>query len=416
MAPSTRGAKPGRKRNPQNGTPSLCGQQPRFGLGQFQSKASQLFDDFASQIPQARLVIAEQQEIIRVAQIGAAALLFGNPMIHRIEVKVAPQLACEIADGNTSGTVCRRHEVVSGEKSRRNLWTVGKLEMILVCERHHAGACQAARQLAQQNFVVDVRKELANVALQHIAMPVNEPAAAFPPCGRSLVPLAGKASREEAAFEHRLHQVAKRMMDDPVAKRRSRNGPALRLTDFEETIARWHIRSRKQFLPQVEQVALQSKKEVLHIGASALSSPGLSRRLFEIGKRRDSLPMCRAIPFFRLMGHDKPPVFTLLAELAAWSMDRTAAFPKSHRFTFGERIDNLTLDCIELCLEAIYLPPSAKKSPLLRLNIQLEKLRVFWRMVSEKKWISLNQLAFVISKIDEIGRMTGGWIKTLSSK
>ena len=70
----------------------------------------------------------------------------------------------------------------------------------------------------------------------------------------------------------------------------------------------------------------------------------------------------------------------------------------------------------ELCLEAIYLPPSAKKSPLLRLNIQLEKLRIFWRMVSEKRWISLNQLAFVISKIDEIGRMTGGWIKTLSSK
>jgi hypothetical protein len=116
------------------------------------------------------------------------------------------------------------------------------------------------------------------------------------------------------------------------------------------------------------------------------------------------------------MGHNKPPVFTLLTELAAWSMDRTAAFPKSHRFTFGERIDNLTLDCIELCLEAIYLPPSAKKSPLLRLNIQLEKLRVFWRMVSEKKWISLNQVTFVISKIDEIGRMTGGWIKTLSPK
>ena len=103
-------------------------------------------------------------------------------------------------------------------------------------------------------------------------------------------------------------------------------------------------------------------------------------------------------------------------QLAGEIADGNPSGTVCHRFTFGERIDNLALDCLELCLEAIYLPPSAKKAPLLRLNIQLEKLRIFWRMVSEKKWISLNQLAFVISKIDEIGRMTGEWIKTLSSK
>ena len=97
-------------------------------------------------------------------------------------------------------------------------------------------------------------------------------------------------------------------------------------------------------------------------------------------------------------------------------MDRTASFPKSHRFTFGERMDNLALDCIELCLEAIYQPAAGKRAPLKRLNLQLEKLRIFWRMVSDKKWISLNQLAFVVTKIDEIGRMVGGWLKTLAPK
>ena len=97
-------------------------------------------------------------------------------------------------------------------------------------------------------------------------------------------------------------------------------------------------------------------------------------------------------------------------------MDRTASFPKSHRFTFGERMDNLALDCIELCLEAIYLPSKRKREPPQRLNLQLEKLRIFWRMACDRKWISLQQLAFVIGKIDEIGRMVGGWIKSLPSK
>ena len=97
-------------------------------------------------------------------------------------------------------------------------------------------------------------------------------------------------------------------------------------------------------------------------------------------------------------------------------MDRTASFPKCHRFTFGERMDNMALDCLELCIEAIYQPADGKRTPLRKLNLNLEKLRIFWRIVSDKKWISLNQLAFVIAKIDEIGRMVGGWIKTLPNR
>jgi hypothetical protein len=54
--------------------------------------------------------------------------------------------------------------------------------------------------------------------------------------------------------------------------------------------------------------------------------------------------------------------------------------------------------------------------PQRRLNLQIEKLRIFWRMVCDKKWISLQQLAFVIAKIDETGRMVGGWIKSLPTK
>ena len=113
---------------------------------------------------------------------------------------------------------------------------------------------------------------------------------------------------------------------------------------------------------------------------------------------------------------EKPPIFTLLTELTSWSLDRTAAFPKSHRFTFGERLDSLALDSLELCLEAINLPPAGKRVPLQKLNLNLEKLRVFWRLVCDRKWISLQQLAFVVSKIDEMGRMGGGWIKSRPTK
>lgn len=112
----------------------------------------------------------------------------------------------------------------------------------------------------------------------------------------------------------------------------------------------------------------------------------------------------------------KPPIFTLLSELTGWTLDRTASFPRSHRFTFGERIDRLTLDALERCLEAIYAPPSIKAESLRQLNLILEKLRVFWRIVCEKGWISQRQLLFVAGKIDEIGRMTGAWLQSVKGR
>ena len=100
-------------------------------------------------------------------------------------------------------------------------------------------------------------------------------------------------------------------------------------------------------------------------------------------------------------------------DLTGWTLDRTATLPKSHRFTFGERVDSLTLDCLELVIEAIYSSPDKKAVPLRRANLNLEKLRVFWRLIHERRWISAQQLLFVAQKLDEIGRMIGGWLKSL---
>ena len=113
---------------------------------------------------------------------------------------------------------------------------------------------------------------------------------------------------------------------------------------------------------------------------------------------------------------NRPPVYALLVDLTGWTLDRTASLPKSQRFTFGERVDSLTLDCLELALEAIYAAPDKKAAPLRRVNLNLEKLRVFWRLICDRRWISQQQLLFVSQKLDEIGRMIGGWLKQVEQR
>lgn len=105
----------------------------------------------------------------------------------------------------------------------------------------------------------------------------------------------------------------------------------------------------------------------------------------------------------------RPPLFTVWEEFCGWTFDRTAGIPKSQRFTFGQKLDAMSMEVLLLITKCIY---SREKIPLLEeINLMLEQLRVLWRMVQKRLWISLSQLDFAQSKLDEAGRMVGGWLR-----
>jgi hypothetical protein len=111
---------------------------------------------------------------------------------------------------------------------------------------------------------------------------------------------------------------------------------------------------------------------------------------------------------------ERPPIYTVWEEFVGWTFDRTAAIPKSQRFTFGQRIDGMTLDILQMIVRCIYL--REKTALLTEINFILEELRVLWRLVEKRGWISRAQLDFAQSKLDEAGRMIGGWLKQQTAK
>lgn len=111
-----------------------------------------------------------------------------------------------------------------------------------------------------------------------------------------------------------------------------------------------------------------------------------------------------------------PPLCTVLEELAGWTLDRTAGLPRSQRFTFGQRLDDAILDALLLSVRARYAATERKRTALESLNLKLEELRVLWRLVYTRTWISRQQLFFVQQKIDEAGRMTGGWLRQTGAR
>lgn len=90
-----------------------------------------------------------------------------------------------------------------------------------------------------------------------------------------------------------------------------------------------------------------------------------------------------------------------------------AKFPRDMRFFLGDRIQALSADILERLIEAYYAPAQEKKPLLLKVNLLLTKLRYYVRLAYEQGYYGSGKLKEISEKIDEIGRMTGGWIKSL---
>lgn len=104
------------------------------------------------------------------------------------------------------------------------------------------------------------------------------------------------------------------------------------------------------------------------------------------------------------------PIFVKWIDFLKWLYSKSEKFPKKVRFTFSNRMNNLALDIVENLIDARY--SRSKYRPLRQANLSLEKLRVFFRIAYESRFISCETYKHGVKKINEVGRMLGGWIKS----
>ncbi len=83
--------------------------------------------------------------------------------------------------------------------------------------------------------------------------------------------------------------------------------------------------------------------------------------------------------------------------------------PKLHRHSLGQKIDKLFVEIIEAVSQASFLPRE-EKSPYVRLSIRkTDTLKILLMVLWETKSIDNKKYIALSIKLDEIGRMLGGW-------
>ena len=91
-------------------------------------------------------------------------------------------------------------------------------------------------------------------------------------------------------------------------------------------------------------------------------------------------------------------------------------FPKSARYTLGDKIDHTFVRSLELLYIASY-QNKEEKLPTLRGAVRsIDTLKFFLRVAWELRALDTKKYAVLSETMDELGRMVGGWKKGLEKK
>jgi 23S rRNA-intervening sequence protein len=96
-------------------------------------------------------------------------------------------------------------------------------------------------------------------------------------------------------------------------------------------------------------------------------------------------------------------------QFLAWLVPTIEKFPKSHKFTIGDRIEMIALDVLEALIEATYT--KERTLHLRRANLGIEKLRFLLRLAADLRLLDRRRYEHAARTLDDTGRLVGGWMK-----
>jgi len=103
------------------------------------------------------------------------------------------------------------------------------------------------------------------------------------------------------------------------------------------------------------------------------------------------------------------PVLQKLKELYLLWFSYYQAIPKLHRHSLGIKIDKLFIESIEMIAQACFLSPK-EKQPYVRVGIRkIDTLKILLMILWESKSLNHKKYIALSLKIEEIGKMLGGW-------
>jgi hypothetical protein len=108
------------------------------------------------------------------------------------------------------------------------------------------------------------------------------------------------------------------------------------------------------------------------------------------------------------------PIIKNLYELYKIFYNYSSLFPKKDKYTLGAKCEKYIILTLELLLEASYTYKDEKLELIKKANAKFDTLKLFIRLLKDLNIIDNKKYFHLQEKIQEIGKMIGGWQKSLN--
>lgn len=109
-------------------------------------------------------------------------------------------------------------------------------------------------------------------------------------------------------------------------------------------------------------------------------------------------------------------IFTRAYDFLSWLLPLAENFPKSQRFVITARLQNAALNFQESIIEANSRRGKQRIEKLQDADAELLKVRLYLRLCEKWGWIKSGQYRHVSEMVAELGRLLGGWIKSVTNE
>lgn len=107
------------------------------------------------------------------------------------------------------------------------------------------------------------------------------------------------------------------------------------------------------------------------------------------------------------------PIFLKSFETLEWILNHTNKFPKPQRFVMAKRIEEAALSFHDNLILAA--KRQEKPAALGEADYHLERLKVYNRLAMRLKLSSFAQYEYLAKELDTLGKLLGGWQRSLNS-
>ena len=107
------------------------------------------------------------------------------------------------------------------------------------------------------------------------------------------------------------------------------------------------------------------------------------------------------------------PIFKKIYEMYKNFYNFRNSIPKQDRYTLWQKCENILLETLENILLASQMSKEEKLPILEKASLNLNLFRIFVRLAKEVKAIDNKKYILLQENADEVGRMLGGWIKSV---